>query len=120
MVDENNANRELVTSILRADGYHVLAARDAREAYALLENPNQALDVLITDAIGPGLEGLDLACRIAKTRPSLKTILMSSWMGSFIEGLLAVQTDNFEVISKPIMRDTLLGTVDRLLMPYEA
>ena len=59
--------RRLVHEVLRRLGYRVLVARDGAEALALSQSHTDAIDLLLTDVIMPGMDGRDLAARLQAT-----------------------------------------------------
>jgi two-component system nitrate/nitrite response regulator NarL len=55
----------------------VLQARDAREAFDLLDR-NQDLDVVVLDLVMPGLGGLHAITEFGRIRPALPVVVLSS------------------------------------------
>ncbi|PYN12596.1 MAG: hypothetical protein DME05_21090, partial [Candidatus Rokuibacteriota bacterium] len=74
VVEDADAVRRLVHEVLRRLGYRVLVARDGAEALALSQSHTDAIDLLLTDVIMPGMDGRDLAsCRATPSRRCLRT-----------------------------------------------
>ncbi len=115
IVENEDLTRELACSVLRADGYIVLSARNEAEALRALEDYPDKVDVLMTDIGEPSLEGLDLTYKLTRERPEMRVLLMSRWMSGMVEGLLAVANEQLEIMSKPFTRDRLLQTLNQLL-----
>lgn len=83
VVDDEAGIRELIRKILRRERYHVLEAGSAEEALAAAQG--QAIDLLITDVMLPGIHGPELARRMQQAAPSLralKTLFISGYTGS--------------------------------------
>ncbi|MGH9372725.1 MAG: response regulator, partial [Vicinamibacterales bacterium] len=57
VVDDERSMRELLSIVLRRDGYDVLVAADGKAAVETLQR--QRVDVLITDIRMPELTGVD-------------------------------------------------------------
>ncbi len=76
VVDDDGFSRNLLAETLRALGHQVSAAGDAREALQILAK--QAHDGVITDVRMPGLDGIELARRIAMTPDAPPVVLMSA------------------------------------------
>ena len=77
--------RELASHILRTDGYTVLEAGSGAEALKLCEEYSKNIDLLVTDVIMPGgINGRDLAERMAKQRPAIKILFMSGYTNNAI------------------------------------
>ncbi|MHB8941363.1 MAG: ATP-binding protein, partial [Desulfobacteria bacterium] len=89
LVEDEEAVRELVMEGLTGDGYPVLAAGDALEALSLLERHSGPVDLLLTDLMMPGMNGIDLARRLMPLHPGMKVLLMSGYseeeIGKFVE-----------------------------------
>jgi two-component system cell cycle sensor histidine kinase/response regulator CckA len=79
LVEDEDALRSLARKILVSRGYTVLEARHGQEALSLCEGPEPAIDIVLTDAVMPGMSGRALAERLAALRPSARVLLMSGY-----------------------------------------
>ncbi|MGZ8474203.1 MAG: response regulator [Candidatus Deferrimicrobiaceae bacterium] len=88
LVEDEEMVRELVQEGLRRDGYSVLAAGNALEAISLLERHSRPIDLLLTDLMMPGMNGMELARRLMSSHPGMKVLLMSGYseeeIGKFV------------------------------------
>ncbi len=64
--------------MLKADGYTVLEAENADAALRIFDEADQ-IDILFTDIVMPGMNGLQLARAAASRRPGLETIFTSGY-----------------------------------------
>ena len=64
---------------LDAEGYHVLEARDGREALGLIACHLGPIDLLLTDIVMPGMDGVTLADRLVERRPESRVLLISGY-----------------------------------------
>lgn len=72
--------RQMVVHILKIQGYTVLEAESGQQALAVWEQANQKIDLLLTDMVMPGgVNGRDLAERLAGKFPGLKVIYTSGY-----------------------------------------
>jgi two-component system cell cycle sensor histidine kinase/response regulator CckA len=78
LVDDNDAIRGLVRSILSSEGIVVLEASDGKEALEVSRSHQGPIHVLLTDVLMPGLSGVELAGHLVQERPGVNVILMSS------------------------------------------
>ena len=76
VVDDDDALRMMVASVLQASGHEVLTAASAEQAMAL-SNARPDVDVLLTDVTLPRMDGRELAARIASRHPGLGVLVMS-------------------------------------------
>src|SRR6266850_1046647 len=78
VVDDAAGLRELARRLLQRQGYTVLVAGNADEAFELFER-NASIDVLLTDVVMPGVSGPELTRRLVERRPDLRVIYMSGY-----------------------------------------
>ncbi len=82
IVEDEDAVRSLVSQILIAAGYKVLAAETPREAIRLLEERNLQPNLLIADIVLPEISGPELAAALQERCPSLKVLYTSGYSES--------------------------------------
>jgi PAS domain S-box-containing protein len=71
--------RWMVCQFLQVLGYSVLEAKDGKDAVALAEQYEGAIDVLLTDVVMPDLRGPQVARKLSGSRPEMKIIFMSGY-----------------------------------------
>ena len=64
MVEDQPEVRALACNALKAYGYRVLEARDAEEALGLAAAFEEPIDLLFTDVVMPGINGVELSKRL--------------------------------------------------------
>ena len=74
-VDDEAIPLILRKSVLEKSGYKVIAAKSAAEALERLDQ--QAVDLVLTDLLMPGLSGTELARQIKQRKPGLPIVLLS-------------------------------------------
>jgi putative two-component system response regulator len=74
-------NRQVLRSILRDEGYRILEATNAREAFALLKT--ETVDLIVLDLIMPDTSGLDFCRAVKSSRETrlLPVLIMTSVQG---------------------------------------
>jgi two-component system response regulator PilR (NtrC family) len=77
IVDDERSMRELLSIVLRRDGYEVLTAEDGAAAVELLKK--QRFDILITDIRMPQMNGVDLLREAKQIAPDLVSIIMTAF-----------------------------------------
>jgi two-component system CheB/CheR fusion protein len=77
LVEDEDAVRALVRSVLKARGYAVMEARNGREGLALCADHSGKIDLLLTDVMMPEMGGRELADAALGLRPGLKVMFMS-------------------------------------------
>jgi CheY-like chemotaxis protein len=79
VVEDQEALRQLTTRMLRSAGYRVIPAGDGEEALLLLERHDGPVHLVLTDVVLPGINGRDLATRIAQVRPEAEILYTSGY-----------------------------------------
>jgi CheY-like chemotaxis protein len=110
LVEDDVMVRDLVVTVLAAQGYKVLVASQADEALDLCRSDQLQIDILLTDLLMPGrLDGRELAEEASATRLNMKVLLMSGYTKETLT-LRGVKT-NMEFLQKPFTPQELLCKV---------
>ncbi len=102
-VDDNKMLCRLTCDILRNEGYRAVAAFDAREALDAFER--EPFDIVVTDYVMRGMDGLQLARAIHDRDPHIPIILVTAY--DVIQG-----EDVRASVSKGEMFPGLLETIE--------
>ena len=114
LVVEDDADvRTYVTETLASLGYDVLDAGGGDDALRLMDQ-HQAIVLLLTDVVMPGMNGRKLAEAARARRPGIKVLFMTGYSRNAIvhQGRLDHGVD---LIQKPLSSDQLAATVRRIL-----
>jgi CheY-like chemotaxis protein len=81
IAEDDPAVRAFVTRALTHRGHEVEAVEDGLQALEKLGAcaEDAPFDLLITDIVMPGLDGIGLALRVARDRPDLPVLLMTGY-----------------------------------------
>ncbi len=113
IVDDDEEIRLIAEYTLQQMGYQTLIAADAQEGLAMVENFR--IDIVLTDALMPKVDGRQF-CRLIKLQhPSIKVIVMSALYTSSryrIEALHEFHAD--EYLAKPIHFGRLHDVLEKL------
>jgi two-component SAPR family response regulator len=77
IVDDDALVRDSVVSIVAAQGFRVLAAGSTVEAMGILAREH--VDLLFTDIVMPGQDGIELAREAKKLRPRLRILFSTGY-----------------------------------------
>lgn len=113
-IEDNPENRLLVRRVLQADGYNVLEASSAQQAFeVVLSNPP---DLILMDINLPEIDGYTLTTQL-KSIPSLSKVPIIALTANVMKGdrerTLEAGCDGY--IQKPINVDTLPHQINRYL-----
>ena len=78
VIEDEDAVRHLLRTMLRLAGYEALSCRDGDEALDLMEARGGTVHLLITDLnLGNGPDGFEIAGKLRERQPSLKVLFIS-------------------------------------------
>ena len=119
VVDDEPDVLRLVEAILSEQGYSVILAKGADSAIRTFERMPRKPDLILTDVVMPGMNGSDLADRVAALRPEMRVIYMSGYTDQSIvhHGLLAPE---MALLQKPFSLSTLAHKLREALAPPPA
>jgi CheY-like chemotaxis protein len=115
VVDDDDANREVLGIILGHEGFMTVAAGSGEEALAILAQ--QPLDLVLLDVILPGISGYEAAAAMT-SNPATKhiPIIMMTAMNDAASRARAVRSGAADFLSKPFDRNELCSRVRKLLL----
>jgi CheY-like chemotaxis protein len=108
LVDDDPLVRNGVRRDLERAGFTVVAAAGPAEALELAERHEGELDVLLTDLLMPGMNGLQLARCIEQLRESIAVVYMTG------QSAMAVSLGSSIVLHKPIEPQALIASIRRV------
>jgi two-component system cell cycle sensor histidine kinase/response regulator CckA len=111
VVEDDASLRELTVHMLTDAGYRVLEAKDAETALGVLQHPDTVIDLLLTDVIMPGKDGLQLLEQAKVVHPNLLALFMSGYLGNLRTRLVAQGA----FLEKPFTMRSLLTKVRSVL-----
>ena len=76
LVEDQEDVRNLVSGVLTACGYHVLAVANGQDALRLTVQFAGRVDLLVTDAVMPGMSGREVALLLAPAHPKMKALYL--------------------------------------------
>jgi len=115
LVEDEEYVRSYAQQVLELYGYNVVAARNANEALRIFDEHTSPICLLITDIVMPGMNGFELAKRLAQRSPGMKSILVSGYSLVASTFLGEVDPDKMAYVGKPFSCGELVTTVQKLL-----
>jgi DNA-binding response OmpR family regulator len=114
VVEDNDKVRDLSASVLRDAGYQTLVAASGQDALRYFEDGGAHIHLMFTDVIMPGMNGRDLAGRVAGLSPSTRVLYTSGYTADVIvhRGVLDQGVD---YLRKPFTPSRLLAKVREIL-----
>jgi CheY-like chemotaxis protein len=114
LVEDEDAVREMAARTLLDAGFRVLQAESGARALAGLEAAPDQVALLLTDVVMPGMDGRELATRVARLRPDIPVLYTSGYTDSEIlrRGLL---DPGAAFLAKPFTTEALVRAVRQRL-----
>ena len=112
VVEDEPALLTLNTELLQRHGYLTFAATNGKQALEFLQN--ESIDLVLSDAIMPKMDGIQLANIVQQKYPSVKIQLISGFSDDTSDSRM---NDNLRqnLLQKPVATLTLLKRVSELL-----
>ena len=120
IIDDNELVREIIQDLLEEEGHKTLLASEGTEGLKLLDKFDA--DIVITDILMPGQEGIETIQELRFRKPKTKIIAISGggtrFGVSFLE--MAEKLGADVTLSKPIDASLLVESVERLLQDIQS
>ena len=111
VVDDEPFVREMVRDFLAVLGLEADGAASASEGLAMVAE--QPYELVVTDYLMPGMNGLQFAEKLRDEHPGLEVILLT---GSVLPDLIdRIRGIGFEVLNKPFRFDAFKELIERTL-----
>ncbi|XP_073276919.1 two-component response regulator-like APRR7 isoform X3 [Primulina huaijiensis] len=108
LVENDHSTRHVVSALLRNCNYEVLDAANGLQAWKILQDLTNHVDLVLTGVVMPNLSGIALLCKIMshKTRKNIPVIMMSSndSMGLVV---MCLSKGAVDFLVKPIRKNEL-------------
>ena len=116
VVDDQPSMQDALNTSLQSEGYRVATACSGEEALTRIEA--QEFDIVLTDLVMPGLNGLDLLERSRVLDPGAAVIVMTGY-ATLETAVAALRRGACDYLEKPFSLDELTRCVRRLLQYHE-
>jgi CheY-like chemotaxis protein len=118
VVDDNPMDRRLAGGLIdKAEGLTAVYAANGAEALASLRQ--DPADLVLTDLLMPGMDGLELVQAVRQEYPLVPVILMTAF-GSEDAAIQALQKGAASYVPKRKLADDLIDTVENVLAVSKA
>ncbi|XP_073153404.1 two-component response regulator-like APRR7 [Henckelia pumila] len=108
LVENDHSTRHVVSALLRNCNYEVLDAANGLQAWKILQDLTNHVDLVLTEVVMPNLSGIALLCKIMshKTRKNIPVVMMSSndSMGLVV---MCLSKGAVDFLVKPIRKNEL-------------
>ena len=112
LVEDQELVRHFASAVLEDRGYRVVEASNGAEALRLAAEPSFQISLLVTDVVMPEMSGDELAQRLERSHPGLRTLFVS---GYSFDRDLRERSAGRAFLVKPYTPEALCEQVARLV-----
>ena len=120
MIVEDNQDMQYFIQSVLAPHYNLLIANNGIEALKMLHNPNDTIDLIISDVMMPDMDGFELLSKI-KNNPQFITLpmIMLTARAAISDKLKALTIGVDDYMTKPFEPNELLIRIKNLVKNHE-
>jgi two-component system response regulator PilR (NtrC family) len=112
VVEDQDSARESLADLLRGEGYEVYEAADGNAAIALIDQHD--LDLVLTDLMLPGSDGMAVLRHVREVSPQTLVLLMTAH-ASVETAIEAIHLGAQDYLLKPLIFEDVLRKVQHLM-----
>ncbi len=112
VVDDEEAFRYMLASLIEGEGYTVQSAADGVQAINAVQA--KGFDVALLDVKMPKVDGVEVLKFIKEFAPDIEAIMVTAG-GDLRLAAECMKLGAYDYITKPFSTEELLGTIDRAL-----
>jgi len=114
VVDDEEAIREIVSSMLAGAHFQARQASSGIEALSMLESGKEEYDLVLSDLMMAEMDGIALLERAKERFPDMPVVMVTA-VHDIQVALAAIRNGAYDYLLKPFEREQLLATVRRAL-----
>jgi CheY-like chemotaxis protein len=110
VVDDEDNVRRMIKAILQRRGLVVYDASNGEDALALYRQ--HPIDIVVTDVVMPGMDGIALAHTLAEINPGVAVLMISGYPGGIEPARLRIP--RWASLAKPFTAGDLMKAISEL------
>lgn len=114
VVDDDESIRDLIIDTLSPQGYNIITASSGEEALNKCGASDRKIDLVLSDVIMPGMNGVQLVDTMRELCPEVKTILMSGYTDNIISQH-GLDRSHYILMNKPLLPISLATKIREVL-----
>lgn len=112
LIDDEEKLRSLLARLLSLEGFVILEAKNAREAWKILDK--EPVQLVLCDVKLPDANGVDLSLAIKQKYPCVEIILLTAY-GRIADGVTAMKNGAFDYLVKGDDNERIIPLVHRAM-----
>jgi len=114
VVEDEEMVRQLVCTVLEEAGYLTLCAETPSKAVELVQRQHEAIHLLVTDVVMPGMHGPALAEILRPLMPGMRVLYISGYSENDFSDQ-GVIDPNLDLLKKPFTQEVLIRKIREVL-----
>jgi len=110
VVDDEQVVLDSIRKLLKRENYNIFTVFSAAEALEVMRS--EKIDIVLTDLMMPGIDGLELMALVKKDYPRVPVIMVTGY-ATINTALKATQLGAFDYIAKPFSKKELIAVMKR-------
>ena len=115
IVDDEKNYPKILGEVIKEEGFLPLTASSSLEALDIMRA--RSVDLVLTDVMMPGIDGIELLKQIKDMSPDMPVIVMTAH-GSVERAVEAMQKGAYTYILKPFDNDSLIAHISKAIAIY--
>ena len=117
IVDDEQHVRQLLSKVLRKEGYEIYTAADGREGLQIFQDNN--IDVIISDIKMPVMDGIEFLHEVKAQQPDVGFILITAF-ATTETAIDAIKSGAQDYVTKPFDINEIINAVRKIVASSEA
>lgn len=114
IAEDDESMLNFLSLALERAGHETVSAKNGTDALTALEK-NDTFDILLTDIVMPGIDGIELSTRAKEIHPSIEIMLITGFAAMAMKHAEEAENTNTQMLSKPFHLNDLVEKVEDLL-----
>ena len=114
LAEDDKSMCSFLTAALEKAGHAVTSTNNAIEALDKLKENKSSYNLLLTDIVMPGMDGIELSQKATELSPNLKVMFITGFAAVAV-GHQDLNTEQTKLLSKPFHLNDLVEQVETLL-----
>ena len=115
IAEDDESMLNFLSLALKRAGHDVHIEKDGTKALQAFDTTDDAYDLLLTDIVMPGIDGIELAQKVTEKSPDTKIMFITGFAGMAVKSKNVIEQAETTTLSKPFHLNDLVKQVEELL-----